>query len=316
MNKPKVLIISNTLDFGTDYITYSLESRNISYLRINRDCFDRYRIDFNIQTGILEIEVENEMFILSEEILKSIYFRAPVYLRDNYQPDLTTIEQLYRTQWTAFIKNLVYFENVLWMNNPTMTYKAENKLLQLKVAKELGLHIPDTIVTNSNKRFQDTDKMIVMKSIDTALFKKSGQEAFVYTNVMSERDLMSANLTSLPIMTQEFLNPKIDIRVTIVGEEIFAVKILKENCGIEGDWRMHREGIVFESFDLPKEISEVLLKLNQRFNLKYSAIDLAISKGKYYFVEINPTGEWAWLVDNAGISIDQSICNMLEGGNA
>jgi glutathione synthase/RimK-type ligase-like ATP-grasp enzyme len=47
--------------------------------------------------------------------------------------------------------------------------------------------------------------------------------------------------------------------------------------------------------------------------LFFGGVDLALVKDRYYFIEVNPTGEWAWLVDAAGLRIDTAICDCLEG---
>jgi glutathione synthase/RimK-type ligase-like ATP-grasp enzyme len=36
--------------------------------------------------------------------------------------------------------------------------------------------------------------------------------------------------------------------------------------------------------------------LLEALGLNFGAIDLVESKGSYFFIEINPTGEWGWLV--------------------
>ena len=35
--------------------------------------------------------------------------------------------------------------------------------------------------------------------------------------------------------------------------------------------------------------------------------------GEYYFIEVNPTGEWGWLVHTAGFEIQKAIVDALEG---
>jgi len=40
-----------------------------------------------------------------------------------------------------------------------------------------------------------------------------------------------------------------------------------------------------------------------------------MSNDEYYFIEINPTGEWAWLVETAGLNIPIGICDFLLGRN-
>jgi len=49
----------------------------------------------------------------------------------------------------------------------------------------------------------------------------------------------------------------------------------------------------------------------QKFELTFGGIDLIESCGKFYFIEVNPTGEWGWLVAAAKQNIYEGICDFL-----
>jgi glutathione synthase/RimK-type ligase-like ATP-grasp enzyme len=147
--RPKILIISNKHDYSTDYVTFQLNRKNATYLRLNRDQFTEFKINLIPSEQKLFGETKEFAFEISPKILESIYFRAPIYLRDNYQPNLSPSEQLSRSQWTAFMRALMIFDNVLWVNHPQATYKAEVKPYQLYLAKKIGFNIPKTTISNS-----------------------------------------------------------------------------------------------------------------------------------------------------------------------
>ena len=46
--------------------------------------------------------------------------------------------------------------------------------------------------------------------------------------------------------------------------------------------------------------------------VRQGALDFAIVDDIFYFIEINPTGEWAWLVDAAGQHIYEAICDWMD----
>ena len=148
MKYPKVLLISNRFDFSTDFIAVELAAQNIEFIRINRDELKDYVIEFDPITPEIKATHNDYSFIISNKHLKSIYYRAPTFLRDIFQNDLSEDEQLIRTQWAAFARSLCVFENVKWLNNPTDIYKAEIKPYQLFVANQLGIKIPKTIISN------------------------------------------------------------------------------------------------------------------------------------------------------------------------
>ncbi len=314
MNSISHLIISNSLDFSTDYVCFELKSRQEKYLRLNRDHFANYKISVNLLEGIMRVEMDKQDFVIEQNSLKSVYYRAPVFLREINKERLSLQEQLYKSQWSAFIRNLIIFENTRWMNNPVCIYKAENKALQLKYAYELGFNVPATVVTNCRQAsLVDKDSYIV-KSLDTALFSTDHSEMFVYSNVVRGSEIKTYELNEAPVIIQEYVQTKVDLRVTVIADKVYSVKITKDKEGINDDWRKFKDDVEFIPFELPEEIKIKCLQLLKRFNLLFGAIDLAYDGNEYYFIEINPTGEWAWLVDAAGQFIYKDIVDVLIEG--
>lgn len=312
-NPIEILIISNKLDFTTDYVCLELYKRDAKYFRLNRDEFANYNIYFDVLNSVLTVETQSTSIIIDSKTLKSIYYRAPIYLRDIYVPNIPPEEQLYRTQWTAFIRNLTVFEDVIWVNNPISTFRAENKLLQLKYANKINFPCPITFVTNSNNLMLEDDKYYIAKSLDTAILRIGEKEAFVYSNKLTGAEIKSSSLRLAPIVLQNYIFPKIDVRVTVIGRKVFSVRILKDDKGLDGDWRKEKENVRFVAFNLPIDIEKNCVELVETIGLSFGAIDLIESNGQFYFIEINPTGEWAWLVEIANQRIDLGICDYLEG---
>lgn len=311
MNKVQNLIISTTIDYSTDLVCYELERQNQQYLRINRDRFSNYCVEYDLYNESLIVEIEDSDYIISKN-LKSVYFRAPVFLRTikNY----TIEEQLYRSQWSSFIRNLIVFDNAKWINHPVNTYRAENKLYQLKMAKQVGLHVPETYVCNSIPKNLLKKKEYIVKSLDTALFYNNGQEMFTYSTIVTGQELCESEFKDAPIIIQECLNDKLDIRVTVVGDKIFPVSITENGIGITGDWRKKDKiQLKYGLINLPKNVEQSIISLMNNLGLIFGGLDLIFANGKYYFIEVNPTGEWGWLKTALQLPIDKSIVEALTG---
>ncbi|MFY2154932.1 hypothetical protein ACOSZF_04465 [Cytobacillus firmus] len=305
-----VLVISDKYDFTTDFVCLDLEQRKVNYLRINRDEFHTYKIHIDTNNFDISIMMGKLKYIISNKALKSVYYRAPIFLRETNQVESSVEEQLYNEQWMSFVRNLLIFEDALWVNNPEKTYKAENKIVQLKHAKSIGFNIPYTIVTNGNPDL--TNEKYVVKSLDTAFFNINGKEGFVYSNIFQKEKILNANLELAPVTIQEFVYPKIDIRVTVVGDEVFATSITSKGNGVEIDWRIVKDEVDFTAISLPDYIEEKCIRLVKELGLKFGAIDLLKTEtNEFVFLEINPTGEWAWLVHTTGQLIPKSIADLL-----
>ena len=310
VNDVNYLMVSSTIDYSSDLICYELEQRGKSYLRINRDHFAEYKILYSLEADCLNIMMDGSTYKITSDTLKSVYFRAPVFLRTGKTYSLQ--EQLYRSQWSAFIRNLITFDKAKWVNHPVATYRAENKLYQLKCAKRFGFAVPTTYVGNSLPADITRECIYVVKSMDTALFYDNGQEMFTYSIMVTGQELLNAEIESAPVIIQKCLHNKTDIRVTVIGDELFAVSIMKNGQKIEGDWRQNaKEELNYDRIDLPSNMRQQILDFMRFLGLEFGGIDFVLVDGTYYFIEVNPTGEWGWLVTASHLPIDKAIVNSL-----
>ena len=307
---PGVLIISNTHDYSTDHVTYQLKKKGVEYLRLNRDSFSNYNFSMDPVNEIILGNTNNLKFNINSNTLKSIYFRAPIYSRSNPRNVLPIETQLSKSQWASFIRGLIIFDDILWINHPQSTYNAEIKPFQLNIAKKIGFAVPETIITNDNSNSKLFNK-IAIKTLEPAIFDLGDKESFIYTNILDSKELNNHDLSISPLIIQNALIPKIDIRVTVINKKVYAVSIKHDNSGIEFDWRLQKEDLQYELINLPLKIEKLCIKLLEKLGLKFGCIDLIFHDETYFFIEINPTGEWDWLMHSLNLDIDLKIANEL-----
>lgn len=309
-----VLIVSSIYDFSTDLVVQELENRGVKYFRLNKEDFATYRSTIDIENRLLEIIADGESYKVTSQT-RSIYYRQPVFLRNTPSSSLTIDEQLSRSQWMGFLRSLAIFEKAAWLNRPEATYLAETKAYQLVVAEDIGFKIPVTLIGNDADQFQKKfEKKIIIKSLDTILLRESNDCLFTYSTKKNSSDLSDQNVSSAPLTVQEYITQKIDIRVTVIGRKLVAVMITSKGKGIEEDWRIIDRNLVeYTEIKLPKDIENNCFDLLKRLKINFGAIDLLLSNGEFIFVEINPTGEWGWLV-NSERRFDLDIASWLIEG--
>ena len=207
------------------------------------------------------------------------------------------------------------YDRCRWMNHPRCVYVAENKLVQLRTAAAIGMHIPETIVTNCRRELEERLARwghAAVKGLDTVLLADGEEELFGYTNAVGVGDIADYDVRSAPVIAQRLLEPKLDLRVTIVGDVVFGASVTRAGKKIAGDWRLAKASAEFREYGLPHHVVRVCRELVHRLGLSFAALDLAFHDGEFYFFEVNPTGEWAWLVDEAGLQIDKAIASYLQ----
>ncbi|MCR4320657.1 MAG: hypothetical protein NUV74_10030 [Candidatus Brocadiaceae bacterium] len=108
------------------------------------------------------------------------------------------------------------------------------------------------------------------------------------------------------------MSPKVDYRVTVIGEAIFSVKIeYKAEREASIDWRVIKDDIDFTLVEIPSDVEEKCREYVRSAGLIFGAIDLIEHEGNFYFIEINPNGEWGWLQKPHNIPIAQTLCDLL-----
>jgi glutathione synthase/RimK-type ligase-like ATP-grasp enzyme len=204
------------------------------------------------------------------------------------------------------------------VNHPSCNALAAHKLEQLTVAPKLGFKVPDSLVTQEEdvlrsfvKRHQDR---VIVKPIASGYVHRGGEQpdSLIYTNRVRDCDLKDLDdLSICPALFQEFVEKSYDVRITVVDADIHAVALFatgedgKQQCDIRRD---NMSDVRYEKIDLPDRIKTSVINLMNYYGLRFAAIDMAVATtGEWYYFEVNPNGQWAWLDMCAGTTIATSF---------
>jgi glutathione synthase/RimK-type ligase-like ATP-grasp enzyme len=182
--------------------------------------------------------------------------------------------------------------NRVWVNNHYKMLEAEHKPYQIKVASEVDFDIPDTLITSNPEKAKEFWKYCRQQMVIKTLMLSPMENKVIFTNKVTE-ELMSKieRLKSSPVILQRIIPKKYELRITVVGENVFPARIISGN---KIDWR--RSKIKAERYTLPEPIKVKCLWLIKRLGLRYGCIDMIVTpEDQYYFLEINPNGQWEFI---------------------
>jgi glutathione synthase/RimK-type ligase-like ATP-grasp enzyme len=206
----------------------------------------------------------------------------------------------------------------LWINYVCSIREAENKIYQLVLAKKIGFRIPKTMITNYNDsayQFIKTNRFnCILKPIRSGFVDDPDNPRVIFTNKINKSKVKELKrIKYCPSIFQNNIEKEADVRVTVVGEKLFPVKIESQEYEESRiDWRRGTNIISHKYIELPKIISRQCINLVKHLNLIFGAIDLVIDKeGNFYFLEINPNGQWAWIEKRLNLPISQEIATLL-----
>jgi glutathione synthase/RimK-type ligase-like ATP-grasp enzyme len=235
-----------------------------------------------------------------------------------------------------------------WVNDQASERSASNKIAQLNAARCLGFLIPPTLVTTDErcvKEFVDSVGRVIFKPVSAfqpqfRKFNASAQAKFesnpeeielsfgtktenliVFTQELtSEKSEWLEAIRWSPVIFQKRIDKTADIRVTIVGEQIFSCRIDSQiRPDTETDFRMmNLSGLLpHELIDLPNKLEVAILSLMRNLGLTFGCLDLIQAKdGDYYFLEVNPAGQWLWIEQVTGAPISKAIAAELSAVSA
>jgi MvdD family ATP-grasp ribosomal peptide maturase len=197
---------------------------------------------------------------------------------------------------------------------------AENKQLQLQVARELGLEIPRTLTTNDPAAVHafagSCESGMVTKMLSSFAVYDEERELVVFTNPVKPEDLADlSGLNLCPMTFQEMIPKALELRTTVVGRRVMSASIDSQSSKrATHDWR--RDGLSmiqdWQPYELPRDVEEKILHLMDHFVLNYGAIDIIVTPdGRHVFLEVNPVGEFFWLERSPGLPIADAIADVL-----
>jgi len=316
--KNKILLITNKEDITIDCVVDRLNKRNISYYRLNTEEIGKQLyIEINLNDSLYYVidNLKRVRHNLSD--FSAVYYRRPKL--PTAPEGLKHNEINYFNNEIGFLLEGIYrlLSDKIWLNNVYDIRSTENKLYQLDVAKRIGFNIPKSVITNSSQyalNFINTNKCIFKPIKSGFIGEDKENTSILYTTRID--DNFKDNITSikcLPTYFQEEIIKDTDIRVTVVDKNIFAAEIESQgNNSTIVDWRKTSEILPHKRILLPKTIEDYCLKLCNYFNLKFAAIDLIKSNSnEYWFLEINPNGQWGWIEKILSYNISDSIIDYL-----
>jgi len=303
----KVLIITHTQDNECiDIVSEKIREHGGEPIRFNVDEYPlKYSLSSCFENGAWKIYLDYEDTRVGLHDLTALWYRRSNNLGGNLAPVLEReyLSSVYgeiRATFFGFLESLPCFQ----IGRYSKYRRLDSKEEQMRVAEFLGMKIPETCITNSPveaKRFvRDHPNGVITKMQSSFAIERNGVENVVFTNLIKEEDLDEIEtLQYCPMQFQEKLDKKVELRITIVGDEVYAFEIDSQRLdNAKLDWR--REGVEligeWQPYELPADLKEKLLQLMDMYEINYGAIDVIVTPDDdYYFLEINSAGEFFWL---------------------
>jgi len=304
-----------------DWLNYYKEE----YIRVNPETkITDLRVGFN-DNNELSVKIEDTLVDLKD--VKSYWFRRGRFNLSEMVPDKGNMSEsvkegiyshLINEELKTIEKYIVY---VLEQKKKLGSYYTgnANKLKSLKIALEVGLTIPDTIVSTTKNilsDFFDKKNGIISKGVQDIMSFISSDKSFCYkTEEVTKDDIDEMNRFFFPSLLQSNIEKLYELRVFYMNGEFYSMAIFSQaDEQTKVDFRNYNREKPNRNvpYKLPPDIENKLDLFMKKMNLDTGSIDIIVTPElEYVFLEVNPVGQYGMTSIPCNYHLDERIAKYL-----
>lgn len=320
-----ILIVTGIDDVHADKVIPLIEHSGSEVIRLNTDNFSE-----NAEFTLLSDGWAGE-FLLRDSgrsfdtvDVSAVWYRKPVPVRAAHHYAFEQAREFANGEYEALLRSLYgLLDKAFWLSDYWRIRTAGQKLPNLRIANQIGLRTPRTMVTTSEteaRRFaEECGWNLLAKPFALTTFKTKPEthtswDSFATPVDRETFETLAHTLPKAPVLLQNYIEKLIELRVTIVGRRVFCTSIdSQQHAFAQHDWRaVDAEELLHKEFELPLVVQEKLLAFNQHFGLEFSTHDLIVDRtGDFIWLECNPNGQWLWIEELTGQPIAQAVTQLL-----
>ncbi|MEU3186917.1 ATP-grasp ribosomal peptide maturase [Streptomyces sp. NPDC006923] len=315
-----VLVIASRDDWPTDRVVKVLADRGVPVFRMDTSEFPKDltlagRIDAR-RGWAGALASPHRVIDLAD--VTAVYYRAPRAW--DFPRGMSDAERRFAAaQARAGLGGVLSALDCRWVSHPASMSRAEYKPIQLAAARESGLTIPPTLITNHTDAVRefasDIDGPLICKPVASPVFIENDELKVVYTRRLTVRDLDDLRgVDTTAHLFQAWIDKAHEVRLTVAGDRLLAAEIHAGSGKAHVDWRSDYRSLTYRATETPPDIEAAVRRLMARLRLRFGALDFIVSpSGEWTFLEVNPCGQWDWIQHATGLPIAQAIADELQG---
>nr|WP_320117756.1 grasp-with-spasm system ATP-grasp peptide maturase [uncultured Marinifilum sp.] len=316
-----ILILSIHEDQSTNEVINWLSFYKLKFVRINED------------TPILvsKIVISNEELSIKLNIDGNYFDLKKVTAFWYRRGEINLANIINKTKFNEITDNLFFERKTVrdfiqnYLKNKSIRINSFddiniNKLIVLQIAREVGLNIPNTFISEKKKLLEDFcyNKCITKPLSDT--FNINSRQGLLkcYTNEIISKDLDIYNTLIFPSLLQEKIKKKYELRIFYFHGEFYSMAIFSQNNSeTKIDFRKYNKTTYIRNvpFQIPNHIADKLNTLMIQLGLDCGSVDMIVDNtNKYWFLEVNPIGQFGMVSEPCNYNLNERIARYLGNG--
>jgi ATP-GRASP peptide maturase of grasp-with-spasm system len=324
-------IFSHSADYTTKLVLEWVDYLGKDFIRLNDERMDIRNIVINKDSYTYSFKIGNKEF--QKDQTNGKWFRGGKIRIANNVYDPSLFEKNSRTSTESailFLSNYSYAKLEFLTNEfsdslGTNAQGRYNKILALKNAREVGLDIPDTLITTSKEsllEFYKKHERVITKSLDLSFSSPAETNTegnrvkyMQYTNELPSADLKKFPDTFALTLFQELVAKKLEIRVFYLMGQCYSIAIFsQQNSKTKIDYRRydHEKMNRMIPIQLPSAIESKITDFMCLSNLNTGSIDIIYdTKNRFNFLEVNPIGQFGYVSDVCNYNLHKKIAECI-----
>ncbi|MEV6067689.1 hypothetical protein AB0L82_14140 [Nocardia sp. NPDC052001] len=306
-----VLVVTEADDLHGDALAATLRKHHaLSPIRLDMRDFPRENGTFRVSRDGTSRSLSH---VLGLDAVSAVWWRRPHPCA--VPGSLRSDDDAYRqAECDGFLQGLLWSMPALWVNDPGADRTANRKLVQLETAYRAGFAVPETLITND----PDEARSFIDSRPGPVVFKRTGtgRGAFTETRLVTPADTdLLRGIRDSPTIFQDYIHAECDLRIVWVDGIEWVVRIDSQSGVGRVDSRLDTS-VAFTADRLPASVSKSLTTLMGALGLAFGVLDLRVGRdGEFWFLEVNPQGQFAYLEIKTGLPIFESLANLLVLGD-
>ena len=297
-----ILILGNSSDEHARHLKQALAEVDVKVDYLDTRRFPtQLRMSWqpNTQVGSLQLSDRHQ---LEFQDIKSVFWRSFTGVK------IPKLEESHQ-QMVAFNDSMSALRTMLqacparWVNSWQAYQFHKEKPLQLRQVQQLGVKIPETLISNNPEqviKFAKLHQKVIFKPV------YGGAHTQILTDSHLEPERLNLALSISPITLQEYI-PGTNIRTYVIGDSVYSAEIRTKSLDFREDYQAQ-----LIPMELPAKVKQHCLAIAKALYLEWTGIDWRRTpEGEYFFLEANPSPMFIHFEKQTGFPITKKLVNLL-----
>jgi glutathione synthase/RimK-type ligase-like ATP-grasp enzyme len=256
---------------------------------------------FNEKTGI-NCVVKVDGAALDLALINVAYIR-PYSFFDYPEMDSKAMDDPMAIKASGFELQLMAWLNAsdaMVINKADPSATNNSKPYQLSLINKAGFKVPETFISNDAEQVTQ-----FLTRAGSAVYKSISSVRSIVNEVSKDHLQFIDDVQWCPTLFQKVVDG-INYRAHVIGDELFAARITSDRL----DYRYGHTTMVSE--ELPAEIAQKCLNLNNALGLHFSGIDLMrTADDEWYCFEVNASPGYSYFELSSGAAISRALAQFI-----